>query len=204
MRFSETFRNARSALLATAALILIAGVAGAIFDASVTIDPESPKYDGSGGGVDGSDSSFGTYVYFMCNDADNEFTINCDSHHPDRVSISTKQGMVDQKKRDNNAHAWIDVLEMGGIIEDTTLDLDCDKVQIKGKANDDKLTAESQCTLSKCVVPGELTIDQVRSAEICIDDSEENGTIGKNVTTLKLDNNNMLKGKIKSKGDWAF
>jgi hypothetical protein len=37
-----------------------------------------------------------------------------------------------------------------------------------------------------------------------MEDSEDNGDLGKSVTTLKLDNNNQLKGKIKSKGTWLL
>lgn len=80
--------------------------------------------------------------------------------------------------------------------------LDWEKVQIKGKIDDDKLTIESQCTFTKCDIPGSLTIDQIRSAEDCMEDSEDNGDLGKSVTTLKLDNNNLLKGTITSKGTW--
>jgi hypothetical protein len=113
-------------------------------------------------------------------------------------------GEVDQKKNGNNADAWIAVDEMGGIIEDTVYPLDCERVQIKGKLNDVYDTIESQCTLTKCEIPGGLTIDQLRSATECMEGSEENGDLRKSVTTLKLDNNNMLKGKVKSKGSWIL
>jgi hypothetical protein len=204
MRFSESFWNVPSALLATAALILLAGVAGAILNADGIIIPDSPKYDGSGGYVDANGDLYETGVWLSCEDIDNDFRIGCDSDHPDSVNISRKQGKVDQKKRDNNADAWIAVDEMGGITEDAVYPLDCDRVQIKGKLNDDKMTIESQCTLTKCEVPGDLTLDQIRSAEDCMEDSEDNGDLGKSVTTLKLDNNNLLKGKIKSKGMWLL
>jgi hypothetical protein len=202
MRFSKSFWNVPSALLATAALVLIAGLAGAVFDADVGIIPDSPNYDGSGGWVDGSGEDYSTGVYFSCEDADNAFEIGCDSWHPDNVTISPKQGKVDQKKTDNNAYAYMSVGEMGGIVEETEFELDCKKVQIKGKANDDKLTAESKCTLTKCNIPGGLTLDQIASAEACIDAAEDAGDIGKKVSTLKLDNQNLLKGNIWSKGTW--
>ena len=200
MRFSKSSWNVSPALLATAALILIAGVAGAVFDSNDDILPDSPNYNGSGGYVDASGNIFATGVYFMCADADNDFEIGCDSEHPDKVSLSTNTGRVDQRKNGNNAHAWMSVVKMGGIVEDTTFDLDCEKVQLKGKSNDKTDKIDAQCTLKKCVVPGGLLIDQVRSAEACIEDSEENGEIGKKVTTLKLDRNNLLGGKITSKG----
>ena len=202
MRFSKTFWNVPSALLATAALVLIAGLAGAVFDSDEDIYPDMPNYSGSGGWVDGSGSDYSTGVWFSCEDNDNAFSIGCDSEHPDNVTISPKQGKVDQKKKDNNAYAYLDVGEMGGIVEETEFELDCQKVQIKGKSNDDTQAIESKCTLTKCQIPGGLTLDQIASAEQCIDDAEDAEDIGKKVTTLKLDNNNLLKGNIWSKGTW--
>ncbi|MBW2716575.1 MAG: hypothetical protein JRD03_10885 [Deltaproteobacteria bacterium] len=190
-------------MLATAALILMAGVAGAIFDDGTDIDPDSPKYDGSAGYVYAEEESSGSGVYLMCNDIMNDFQIGCDSTHPDSVNLTPKQGKTDQKKRDNNAYAWIWADEIGGIDEDnTTFELTCDRVQMTGKANDDKFTAEARCTLSKCDIPGGLTVDQVIAMGDCIDDAEDSGNIGKGVSTLRLDNKNQLKGNIKSKGGW--
>jgi hypothetical protein len=157
----KPFWNVPSVLLATAALILLAGVAGAILNADSAIDPDSPKYDGSGGYVDASGSVFETGVWLHCIDNDNNFTIGCDSDHPDGVNLTPVQGKVDQKKKDNNAEAWMAVDTMGGIFEDDVYPLICDRMQIKGKLNDDKLTIESQCTLTKCEIPGSLTIDQI-------------------------------------------
>jgi len=111
---------------------------------------------------------------------------------------------VDQKKTNNNAIAYLSVGEMGGIVVEDEFELDCKKVQIKGKANDDKLTAESKCTLTKCELPGGITLDMIASAEQCIEDAEDAENIGKKVSTLKLDNQNLLKGNIWSKGSWQM
>ncbi|MBW2578051.1 MAG: hypothetical protein JRE38_08290 [Deltaproteobacteria bacterium] len=202
MRFFKSFRKVPSALLATAALVLITGLAGAVFNEDVGIDPDSPNYNGSAGWVDGSGEDYSTGVYLMCNDDDNAFEIGCDSWHPDNVTMSTKQGKVDQKKTNNNAYAYMSVGEMGGIVEEQEFELNCKKVQIKGKSNDDKETVESKCTLTKCEIPGGLTLDQIASAEQCIEDAEDAENIGKKVSTLKLDNQNLLKGNIWSKGVW--
>jgi len=202
MRFSKSFWNVPSALLATAALVLFTGLAGAVFDDSVDIDPDSPNYDGSNGYVDADGDSYSTGVWFTCEDGNDDITIGCDSWHPDNVTISTKQGKVDQKKTDNNATAYMVANLIGGQAVNIDEDLECKKVQIKGKANDDKLTAESKCTLTKCEIPGGLTVEQIGLIEDCIDDAEESGDIGKKVSTLKLDNQNLLKGNIWSKGIW--
>jgi len=203
MRFRKSFWNAPSALLATATLILLTGVAGAIFNSSNDIDPDSPNYDGSAGYVDGSGSSFSTGVYFMCVDIDNDFQIGCDTDHPDKVKLTRWRGEVNQKKKDNNASAWMWVGMLGGIDEgDTLFPLDCEKVQLKGKSNDRNEKIESECKLTKCELPTSLSEDQYRSAEACIDDAEATGDLGKKVTTLKRDNNGLLGGKIKSKGVW--
>jgi hypothetical protein len=131
--------------------------------------------------------------------------LGCFSTHPDNVTISPKQGKVDQKKKDNNAIAWISAQKLDGIVLDPEIieqPLLCKKVQIKGKSNDDKETIESKCTLTKCDLPGGLTLDDLAAIGNCIDDSEDAGLLGKKVQTLKLDNNNQLKGNIWSKGTW--
>jgi len=203
MRFRESFWNVPSALLATATVILFTGVAAAIFDSSNEIDPDSPNYDGSAGYMDGSGSDFSTGVDFMCVDIDNDFQIGCDSDHPDKVKLARWRGEVNQQKKDNNASAWMWVGMLGGIDEGGTLfPLDCEKVQLKAKSNDRNEKIESECKLTKCELPTSLSEDQFRSAEACIDDAEATGDIGKRVTTLKRDNNNLLGGKIKSKGVW--
>ena len=76
-------------------------------------------------------------------------------------------------------------------------------MQLKSKSNDRSEKIESECKLTKCEFPTSLSEDQFRSAEACIDDAEATGDIGKKVTTLKRDNNNLLGGKIKSKGGWV-
>ena len=73
MRFSNTFWNVSPALLATAALIMVTGVAGAIFDSSDSITPDSPKYDGSAGYVVAAGPGNSTGVWFTCVDATNDF-----------------------------------------------------------------------------------------------------------------------------------
>ena len=202
MRFSKSFKNAAPALLATAALILVTGLAGAVFDADEDIFRDSPNFNGSGGWVDGSGDSFSTGVWFGCSDIDNDFQIGGDSDHPDNVTIAPKTGKVDQRKADNNAYAYMSVGEMGGIVEETEFELNCEKVQLKGKSNDDTQAIESKCMLKKCAIPGGLTLDQIASAQQCIENAEDSEDIGKKVTTLKLDNNNLLKGNIWSKGTW--
>ena len=202
MRFVRFFRKASPAVLATAALILITGVAGAFFNSSNSIDPDSPNYDGSAGYVDASGPFYETGVYLMCSNSENDFEIGCDSWHPDSVNMTSKQGKVDQKKKDNNADAWIAGSELGGAVGDFDVFLDCQKVQIKGKSNDDKQTIESKCTLTKCELPQGITLGQIESAADCIEESEDSGAIGKKVSTLKLDGNNLLKGNIWSKGIW--
>ncbi|MBW2578380.1 MAG: hypothetical protein JRE38_09970 [Deltaproteobacteria bacterium] len=202
MLFSESIWKVSPALLATAALILITGVAGAVFNADRTIDPNSPNFNGSGGWVDGSGEDYSTGVYFFCGSLNDSFEIGCYSEHPDNVTISSNQGKVDQKKTDNNARAYMNVAELGGITVNTEFDLDCKKVQLKGKSNDNTDRIESKCTLTKCQIPGALSPDQIASAQQCIEEQEDAGNIGKKVTSLKLDNNNLLKGKIWSRGVW--
>lgn len=200
MRFSNSFWNVSPALLATAALIMVTGVAGAIFDSIDDIAPDSPKYDGSAGYVAASGSNYSTGVSFQCVDTDNDFRFGCDSNHPDSVSISTNQGKVNQKKNDNNADAYLNVATMGGLPVNLSFPLVCDRVQMKGKSNDSNDKIQAQCNLKKCDIPGDLTVAQLQSASACIEGSEDDGSLGKSVTTLQLDNNNQLKGKITSKG----
>jgi hypothetical protein len=201
MRFSKSNWNASFTMLVTAALIVMAGVAGAIFDDNVDIDP-SEKYNGSGGYLNAADDTFGAGVYMMCQNADNDFEIGCDTTHPDSANMTPQQGKVDQKKNENNATAWISAGTIGGVMYESTWNLDCEQVRQSGKANDNKFTADAMCTLTKCDIPGGLTVDEIISMQDCIDEAEENGDIGKKVSTLKLDSNNQLKGKIKSAGDW--
>jgi hypothetical protein len=202
MLFSKSIWKVSPALLAMAALILITGVAGAVFNADRSIEPNSPNFNGSGGWVDGSGENYSTGVYFSCGGLNDSFEIGCYSEHPDNVTISSNQGKVDQKKTDNNARAYMNVAELGGITVNDEFDLDCKKVQLKGKSNDTTERIESKCTLTKCQIPGAFSPNQIASAQQCIEEQEDAGNIGKKVTSLKLDNNNLLKGKIWSRGVW--
>jgi hypothetical protein len=202
MHFPKIHQNIFSALLVTAMLTLIAGVARAILDADVDIKPDSPGYDGSAGYVDASGTSYSSAVAVYCTDADNDFHIYCETDHPDKVSLSNAQGQVSQTKKGNNATAAIDVDRMGGIDVDAEFLLSCEKVQVKGKSNDSTERAEVQCMLKGCEIPGALTINQIRSAIDCIDGSVASGDIGKKVQKLRVGNDNRIQGKIKSKGDW--
>jgi hypothetical protein len=197
MDLSKTFWKG---LLATTAAIAIAGVAGAIFDSNDTIVPDSPNYNGSGGWVNGAGAEFSSGVYFMCANIDNDFTVQCETEHPDAVSVSASAVKVNQRRKENNARVFIDVTEMGGIVMDAVYDLECERVQITGRSNERMDRIESQCTLKGCMVPDELTLDQIRSAEVCIEQAEQIHNIGQNVTTLKLKANDLLAGKIRSKG----
>jgi hypothetical protein len=202
MRFSKSLWKSSSAFVAMTALILIAGGANAQFfdDYAYEIDPDSPRYDWSDGYLDGSGSSSGAGVDFFCQDADNLFYIGCETDHPDSVNLSANQGKVNQTKKDNNAEAFIDVYEMGGIIEDSTYYLSCDRVQVKGMANYKNDKIQTQCILKGCEIPASLTVGQIQSASDCADNAEKNGDLGKSVQTLKLNNKNLINGRIKSKG----
>jgi hypothetical protein len=213
MRFSKSFWKVSPALLA-AALMLIAGVVGAVIDADESIDPESPDYDASEGGVDVSGDEFEARVSFrsLCVDLDiprnnNDFEFGCESTHIDRVNLSTHQGNLDQKMRNNNAHAWMYVTVIGGATKNTTYDLACERVLIKGKSNDDTEEIEARCTLRKCTPPQTDTNPikaeiQFQSALNCLDASEEDGSLGEKVQTLHLLKNGDLDGEITSKGVW--
>ena len=203
MRFSKSFWNVPSALLAMAALILVAGSAAGqdFFDADAFIDPDD-GYQGSGGRVDGSGDDFYTDVYANCVNADNNFEIGCYSDHPDSVNLSKKQGKVDQKKKDNDANVWMVATAIGGEAEDIDEDLDCEKVQIKGKSNSDKFTIDAKCTMKKCKLPGSVSVAQIDAMIQCIDDEVENGDLGKKVGNLKKNTDNEITGKITSKGVW--
>jgi hypothetical protein len=215
MRFRKSFWKISPALLAAAALILIAGVVGAVIDADESIDPESPDYDASEGGVDLSGDEFDVRVSFrsVCVDPDdpkskdNDFEFGCESTHIDRVNLSTHQGSLDQKMRNNNAHAWMDVTEIGGGVKNTIYDLACERVLIKGKSNDDTEKIEARCTLRKCTPPKThnnivISDEQFQSALDCLDTSEEDGSLGERVQTLRLDKNGEFSGEITSKGVW--
>jgi len=204
MRFSNSFWKVPPVLLATATLILIAGLAGAIFDAKNPIIPDQPKYTGSGGYVNGEDSDFGAGVWFDCADDENDFTIGCYTDHPDLIIVGTKTVKVDQKVNGNGAYGYMDVVEMGGIVENAQAKLVCDKVKMISFSNDDSDKIKSRCILVRCSIPSgttlSLTLDQIESALACIDDSEVDGSLGKSVSTLTLDNNDLLRGNITSQG----
>jgi len=194
-------RHGFAAWLATAALVLIAGTVGAVIDADVDIAPNSPGYNGSGGFVDTSGISFESSVYFTCADDDNDFDLYCETNHPDKVSLSTNQGTVGQMKKGNNANAVLDVVKIGGIAVGAEIPLSCEKVQVTGKLSEKTGKIEAQCKLKGCEIPN-LTVNQVLSAIACIDASLANGSLGGKVQNLKLDKDNKIGGKIKSKGTW--
>jgi hypothetical protein len=203
MRFSSSLWKISPALLAMAALILIAGAAAGengFFNDSAGIDPDE-KYAGTSGGVDGDGSEYETEVEVTCENDTVDYTIGCNTWHPDRVNLSTHQGQVDQKKRDNNAIAWISVNKIGGeIIETFDSDFECDKVQLKGKLNTKRDQIDVKCTIKKCVLPGIIDVDFINDAIDCAEEAEDSGALGKNAGNLKLRNIDELSGHIRSKG----
>jgi hypothetical protein len=204
MRFSKIIWKISPALLGMAALILIAGAAAGqgndFFNDAAGIDPDE-KYAGTTGGVDGVGSEYESWGQAMCEDAQVDYTIGCVSWHPDRVNLSTHQGQVDQKKRDNNAIAWISVNKFGGeVIETFDSDLECDKVQLKGKLNTKKPQIDVKCTIKKCALPGIITVDFINDAIACAEEAQDSGALGKRAGNLKLRNIDELSGDIRSKG----
>jgi len=198
MRFSKSFWMASSALLAASALISIAGVASSqqFFDNDDIVDPDSPGYDGSEGEVDGSGNGFYSYVEFSCLDSDNNFTIGCETWHPDNVSLSKNKGKVDQTKRNNDAIAYMSASELNGdpVMIDT--ELSCDKVQLKSKSNIQNNRMQIMCNLRKCDIPGALTLDQIDAAIECASDKSN---VGRRVSNIRAKNQQM-NGTIKTRG----
>jgi len=217
MRFSKLFWNVSLALLATTVPILTTGVVGAaadILDSDHTIDPLSPDYDGSEGGVDASGDTYGTWVAFDCLTLDsdlevvNDFRFECRSNHPDKVNLSS--GVVDQKRPNNNAEILWTVNRLDGFSEQGRVyNLLCDKVWLRGKSNNRNEQIEASCLIKKCDTPPVkpepqgITEKQLRAAFDCLDTAEAEGTLGERVQTLKLLDGNVISGTIKSKGFWA-
>jgi hypothetical protein len=202
MRFSNSLWKISPALLAMAALILIAGAAAGqdFFNNDAGIDPED-KYQGSSGWVDGQGEEYSSGVYAMCADEQIAYEIGCETWHPDKVNLSTHQGQVDQKKRDNNAHAWMYFTRLDGQdVEPFEEELVCDKVQLKGKYNTKNEKIDAKCTFKKCPLPGDLTVDQINDAINCAEEAVENENLGKRVGNLKLKDGEIRSGKITSKG----
>jgi hypothetical protein len=217
MRFPKLFWNVSVALLATTVLILITGVVGAaadILDSDETIDPLSPNYDGSEGGVDASGDTFGTWVAFDCltlkpnsEVVDNDFRFECRSNHPDKINLSS--GVVDQKRPNNNAEILWTVNKLNGINEGRVYNLLCDKVWLRGKSNNRNEQIEASCLVKSCDTPPTtggpqaITETQLKAAFECLDTAQDEGTLGERVQTLKLLEDNTISGTIKSKGFWA-
>jgi hypothetical protein len=203
MLFPKTSWKTSPVLLAMAALILIAGAAAGqendFFNTGAGINPDD-KYQGSSGYVVGSDESYWSGVYAMCASEEIEYEIGCNTWHPDRVNISTHQGQVDQKKRDNNADAYMEFTRRNGQDQDTEeLELDCDKVQLKGKYNTKNEKIDAKCTIKNCDLPGNLTVAEIEDAIDCAEDAVDNEELGKRVGNLKL-KNGKISGHIRSKG----
>jgi hypothetical protein len=201
MRISKLFWNVSPALLTMAALILIAGAAAGqgFFDSSESIDPYD-DYQGTAGYVDGSGSTFSTGVSLMCVDINNNFEIGCDSDHPDKVNLSTKQGQVEQKKKGNNADAWMVASKLDGADVDINESLDCEKVQLKGKANNVNQKIDVKCTLKKCELPAGVTAAQIDAAIDCAVAAVGNGDIGRKVGRVSQNSDDRISGRIQSKG----
>jgi hypothetical protein len=220
MRFPKLFWNVSLVLPATALLILIAGVAGAadddFIDADELIDPELPKYAGSDGRVDASGSDSGTWVGFNCFSLQedmvrvkDDFRFECGTAHPDRVGLTTKQALVDQKRSNNNAHIRLVVNHLDGLPEQGRVhDLLCQKVRIKGRSNNSTEAIEAKCIIKRCDPPpttgqpGAITEKQMASLFACIESAEEDGSLGTRVQNLKQAPSSEISGTIKSRGVW--
>jgi hypothetical protein len=204
MRFSKIIWKISPALLGMAALILIAGAAagqenGFFNNSGVIVTPDE-KYAGTTGGVDGFGSGFETEVEANCENEgiDIDYTIGCNTWHPDRVNLSTHQGQVDQKKKGNNAVAWIEVNIYKGVV-DWEEELDCDKVQLKGKYNTKNETMDIKCTIKNCQLPDPITVGFINDAIDCAEAEQDSGDLGKRAGNLKL-RGDLLSGHIRSKG----
>jgi hypothetical protein len=217
MRFSKLLWNVSLAPLATTVLILTMGVVGAaadILDSEHTIEPISPNFDGSEGGVDASGDTYETWVAFECLtlqpdlDIDNDFRFECRTNHPDKVNLNS--GQVDQRRANNNAEILWTVNYLDGINEQGRVyNLLCDKVLLKGKSNNGNEQIEASCMVKGCDAPPStggpqaITEAQLAAAFECLDTAEAEGTLGTRVQTLKLLNDNTINGTIRSKGFWA-
>ena len=201
MRFSNSLWKISPALLAMAALILIAGAAAGqdFFNRDAAIDPEE-NYQGSTGHVDGQGEEYSTSVGPMCANDIVDFSIGCESTHPDRANLTKTQAQIDQKKRDNNAVAWMAANKLGGEVVNIDEALECDKVQLKGKYNTRNDRIEAKCTIKNCKIPNGVTVGDIDDAIECADDAEDSGDLGKKVSSVKKNNANELSGNIKSKG----
>jgi len=197
MRFSKSLWKISPALLGMAALILIAGAAAGngFFNDSAGIDPDE-KYAGTGGGLNGTGPQFATGVEATCENEgiDIAYTIGCDTWHPDKVNLTKDQGQVDQKKKGNNADAWMESNRLDG-----TAGLDCEKVQLKGKYNTKNETIDVKCTIKNCQLPQDLEIGDVNDMIDCADEAQDSGALGKSAGSLKL-KGDLLSGNIRSKG----
>jgi len=136
----------------------------------------------------------------MCVDNNNNFEIGCDSDHPDKVNLSTKQGQVEQKKRGNNADAWIVASKLNGDDVDINESLDCEKVQLKGKANNVNQKIDVKCTLKKCELPDAVTPAQIDAVIDCAVAAVGSGDIGRKAGRVSQNSDDQLSGHIRSKG----
>jgi hypothetical protein len=205
MRFSKSFWNVPSALLATAALVLIAGTAAGqdeFFDYDMTTDILDDGYEGSWGRVDGSGDSTYDEVYFWCEDANNSFEIGCYTDHADKVNLSKTTGKVDQGKKGNYANVWMAASALGGNEVDIDEDLTCDKVTIKGKGESKKWTADVKCQIKNCKLPADLTVGEKDAIIECAEAALDNEDLGKKVGKMRLNSDDEITGKIRSKGVW--
>jgi hypothetical protein len=204
MRFSNSLWKISPALLAMAALILIAGgaVAGPgdnFFNRDAGIDAEE-NYQGSSGHVDGQGEEYSTSVLAWCVNEIVDYAIGCESTHPDKANLSTNHAQIDQKKRNNNAVAWMSTNKLGG--EEVNIDapLVCEKVQLKGKFNSRNERIEAKCTIKKCKLPEGVTVGDIDDAKDCAADAKESGDLGKRVGNISRNNDDEISGHIKSKG----
>jgi len=201
MRFSNSLWKISPALLAMAALILIAGAAAGqeFFNYAAGINPEE-NYQGSSGWLEAQDDEYSTGVYAMCSNDIIAYEIGCESWHPDKVNVTKTQAQVDQKKRNNNAVAWMAVTLLGGEEVDIEEELECEKVQLKGKGNTRNDRIDAKCTIKKCKLPSGVTVGDIDDAKECAADAKESGDLGKRVGNISRNNDDELSGSIKSKG----
>jgi hypothetical protein len=79
------------------------------------------------------------------------------------------------------------------------VNLDCEKVQLKGKYNTKNEKIDAKCTIKNCQLPQALELSDVNAMIDCAEDAVDDETLGKRVGNMKLKGDE-ISGNIRSKG----
>lgn len=174
------------------------------------------KYFDSSGRISATGDSYGAELTVRCDDDVSDFTITCESDHPDVVHVRKSKIRVEQRTKKLNP-ALISIAGRLGATGNVATVCSCEQVRLSSAAKTKPLPENSkmgfECKFSKCDCLNAIPVDDLVLGMQCFDSSlsvnfevdKDEKIVGRKSSAIKvkIDKNGLLDGRMKSRGTIA-